>query len=509
MTPLSEYEGAGRVAERVNALEDVLIAGVEHDERLSSSEAAPSEGNVLDFIKMTGLTGPSPRTASMRARNDAREQTPQGPPAAVSFETAVAPKRAAPSAEFASDSLRGLNEIIAELSDTEGLAERTPEDIAEFEPVIRLEEDLSEEIVVEEPEFGMPPHAIEEDEDFYPEPAAIGDDPIDPSSAYPGADSPRVPVPVPLHADDKADSLPRHEEAVYDPKHVSPVKGQGRRKKRRLASMRIVQWTIQLAMISVVVGAVYYAYQFYANRTADPRATFTRGTELIGDRRYQEASTTFRAFAQRFPDSALKADAQFMAAYALQLDRDPATNRSQQAFSDAIILFDQFIEENPGHHKVARAETLKGLLLHKVGRNRECISLLEDPSRRLKDPTAYLPALRTLARAYAAEQQIDNARSAYLRAASLEGNIAPDEDYLELAALYERLTGSASSDAERRRYQALAIEQWDYALRVPGLLKSRKGDIKVLRDVIAGQLERYTPPETESAVAGELDTQRD
>jgi hypothetical protein len=84
-----------------------------------------------------------------------------------------------------------------------------------------------------------------------------------------------------------------------------------------------------------------------------------------------------------------------------------------------------------------------------------------------------------------------------MRAASLEENISPDQDYVELGSLYQKLAERSSTEEEKRRYGELAIEQWDYALRVPGLLKSRKDDIKLLRDIATSRLE---------GSPGELDT---
>ena len=69
-----------------------------------------------------------------------------------------------------------------------------------------------------------------------------------------------------------------------------------------------------------------------------------------------------------------------------------------------------------------------------------------------------------------------------------EENISPDQDYVELGSLYQTLAERSTSDEEKRRYRELAIEQWENALRVPGLLKSRKDGIKLLRDVMSSRL---------------------
>ena len=152
------------------------------------------------------------------------------------------------------------------------------------------------------------------------------------------------------------------------------------------------------------------------------------------------------------------------------------------------MLLERFIVENPSHTKTARAETLMGVLYFKLGLYPESISMLGGPDRRLRDPGAYLTTLRTLGRAYAAISRIENAQSAFIYAASLEENISPDQDYVELGELYHQLAERSTTDEEKRRYRELAIKQWDDALRVPGLLKSRKDGIKLLRDIVSSRL---------------------
>jgi tetratricopeptide (TPR) repeat protein len=176
-----------------------------------------------------------------------------------------------------------------------------------------------------------------------------------------------------------------------------------------------------------------------------------------------------------------------MAGFALQLVPEDPAPRAKEAYTESIEMLRAFVEAYPAHEKSPRAETMMGVLYYKTGRYLEAINLLGDPERRLRDPGAYLTALRTLGRSYAAVNQVDNARSAFMRAGALESNMAPDEDYAELAGLYTQLAERSGDPAQRRWYFAQAVEQWDFALQVPGLLKSRKDDMKLLRDVAAGK----------------------
>ncbi len=76
-----------------------------------------------------------------------------------------------------------------------------------------------------------------------------------------------------------------------------------------------------------------------------------------------------------------------------------------------------------------------------------------------------------------------------MRAAAVENNMQADQDYAELAGMYTQLAERSGDPAQRRRYFQLAVEQWDFALQVPGLLRSRRDDMKLLRDAAAGKAE--------------------
>ena len=123
------------------------------------------------------------------------------------------------------------------------------------------------------------------------------------------------------------------------------------------------------------------------------------------------------------------------------------------------MLLERFIVENPSHTKTARAETLMGVLYFKLGLYPESIRILGDPDRRLRDPGAYLTTLRTLGRAYAATSRIENAQSAFIYAASLEENISPDQDYVELGLLYQKLAERSDRAVGRCPARSRAAEE--------------------------------------------------
>ncbi len=242
-------------------------------------------------------------------------------------------------------------------------------------------------------------------------------------------------------------------------------------------------------MLAVLGGAAYGVAQFFLNQTETPEMAFRAAEKLLDEGKYAHASNAFQAFTRRFPMDIKRSDAMFMAGYAMQIAPPLPKENARKAYEEALVLLERFIVENPSHSKTARAETLMGVLYFKLDRHSEAIGILGDPGRRLRDPGAYLTALRTLGRAYTAVSRIDSAHSAFMRAASLEENISPDQDYVELGSLYQKLAERSATDEEKQRHEQLAIEQWDYALRVPGLLKSRRDDIKLLRDVFASRLD--------------------
>ena len=214
---------------------------------------------------------------------------------------------------------------------------------------------------------------------------------------------------------------------------------------------------------------------------------YNRANAQLGGEAYSEASALFISLPERYPGSPLTADAQFMGAYALTLVPDVSSD-APQAYADAILRLQQFIGNNPDHPKRHRAETLLGVMHYRTQNFEQAIAVLRDPQLQKFDREAYLPGLRVLARAYAAINDVDRAHTTYLRAASLEENRSPDQDYLELAAMYEQRAQHANTADAQRRYLRAAVDQWDVALQVPGLLKTRKKEIRQRRDIVAEEL---------------------
>ncbi len=540
---------------RVGDLEESLMDAMEGDDRFGSGTPDRESDNVLDFVQMSGLAGQAAPTSEDDQMPVSHEDEPplmdlvsfleEGvgdvddsmdpiPPIVPELQVDARASSAQDFDESFSDSVQGLKEIISELT-------RESSESEDLDPAPKFFESSATASSSEEP-----PQRSEDNElDLgVPNVSAIGASagpmPVDdPGQLYFGADTEEAlpamqaettsaieigPVETSASADlaeakallDRLDlsemltdaptttskpgtpnPLPDTravaEEVTYEDETQRTPHRRSLHRRRR----RIRRWFVRFIMLAVIFGAGYAAVQFFLNQTETPEAAYQAAERLLGEGKYAHASNAFQAFTRRFPMEIRRSDAMFMAGYAMQLAPPEPHENARSAYEEALVLLERFVVENPSHTKTARAETLMAVLYFKLGHYSESIKILGNPDRRLRDPGAYLTSMRTLGRAYAATSRIENARSAFMRAASLEENISPDLDYAELGQLYQKLAERSGEEEEKRRYQELAIEQWDYALRVPGLLKRRKDGLKLLRDVVTSRLEGNP---------GELDT---
>jgi len=488
-------------------IEASLLRAMENDPRLAHGAGPARSDNVLDFIQMTGLTtgrtaAAAPATDVNGERHDdpisffefgVRDVDGSGDPVEVTdpdldIEAFRIPPVTADT--FASQSLADLKQIIAELA-----AETDPAaSVATIEP---------------EPQSERPPVPVAETIAFPPlamaaEPAVENERAASPATAA-GLAAARDLLRELSQANEAAAQKERATKSLPDVL-VHPVTAQrtalpvpederdeitthlhsGLPRKRR--GLRVHRWVSVAGLIAVLALASFGAYRGYMYYTQTSPAAFASAQALIDAGEYRRASDAFLDLYGRFNRYPIAADALFMAGYALQLEPD-SPGAAKEAYSEAIGIFERFIAEYPGHEKVARAETLMGLMFYKTGRYLEAVNVLGSPDRRLRDPGAYLISLRTLGHAYADLGQMENARSAFMRAASLESNMTPDADYAQLATIYQGIAAQTGDPVQRRRYFQLAVEQWDFALQVAGLLRTRKEDIKLLRDAAASKLE--------------------
>jgi TolA-binding protein len=260
----------------------------------------------------------------------------------------------------------------------------------------------------------------------------------------------------------------------------------GRRRGRRQKSFggKLVRIAVWLIVLGAVAAGGVYTYNFYGEFTATEQETYNQAARLRERGEFIEASKAFANFAAEHPNSPRTPEAEFAAANSLWMVPDSPDGAAEQSYQQAIALFGAFIQNNPGHKKVARAEILTGILYAKLGQHEQAVRTLYDPDRRLLDQVGYLNALRTMARSYAELGEVESTHAAFLRAASLSENPTPDRDFLELAAIYQGWADRAETEDLRHSYQEAAIRQWNRALQVPGLVKARIDSIEAHRDAL-------------------------
>lgn len=249
-----------------------------------------------------------------------------------------------------------------------------------------------------------------------------------------------------------------------------------------------LRWVKLLAVFAVVAGVGALAYKAYSVRGVSPESLMAKAQRDAARRDWASAAAAYTRFANRYPAHSLAAEALYGAGHAQYVLATGTNQTDDRAIEKAFQTLDRFVQENPGHPKASRAAILSGILQYDRGEYQDAIVRLEAPGRRLEDPTGHLPGLRALARSYAALGQIDRARTTFLEAAAVTENVTPDQDFLELAAYYRRLSEDPTrTPAERERFARAAIEQWENALATPGLVGARKKEIRLMRDVVAAQ----------------------
>lgn len=270
-------------------------------------------------------------------------------------------------------------------------------------------------------------------------------------------------------------------------------KSQGRRRHRSVSKFRLGRTLKRLAALFLifvgVAAAGYTAYLWVLHRMASPTQLYNQAGKLMTRGEYREAAALFEKFAALHPNHPLRGEAQFAAAFAVQLQRPNDADEAQEITKESLRLFEQFRRENPTHSKVARAETLMGRLHYEAGHYREAVELLRNPELRLRDPASAVPALRTLARASAKMGDAEAARSYYLQSVGVQDNHSPDVDYAELGTLYQSLAERTEDLDKRIRLQQLAIESWTHALEVPSIDPSSKQTIRSQLDVLRERLQ--------------------
>ncbi len=332
--------------------------------------------------------------------------------------------------------------------------------------------------------------------------APMPSDDLDADDLYPDSET------LERHIEENAPGLweyPPRGEHWDDPLETSAETAARQRRRRgvrehgwraNLRGARIL--VVNLLIGAAIIAALVLAIRTYQTSTATPGEAYAVAERNLRSGRYTSASAAFDDFAARYPDDPKASQAQFMAANALFSVPETPKETAQPAYAASLELFDKFLAKNQHHPKAPRAESLRAILFFRLGRFDEAVHLLQNPDRISADPEAKLPSLRTLARSYAALGRIEEAASTYLRAALIESNPSPDEDYLELAELYRSLADRQPGEDLRRRYDELMKRQWQFAARVPGLPPARERTIRRLLEGDSAAQDTAHPGQTKA-----------
>ena len=278
------------------------------------------------------------------------------------------------------------------------------------------------------------------------------------------------------------------------------------RRSRGHARRHRVRLVLTAAAVAVAAATITGAYLWLLPVFSTPEARMASAERLAAGGWYSQASAAFEAFASAYPQHPSRSSAEFLAAHFGVMAPARDFDEEQAVARRSLALFEKFLRDNPTHAKAPRAWTMVAQLHYKLGQYQEAVNILHDPVLRLRDPESALPGLRTLARAYVRLGEHEAAVSAYQQAAAFAGNYAPDADYDELGDLLKLRADRADDAQEVQKLRQAAIENWNYAIRVPGIDPAYKAKIqdkiKWLESQIGEQQQPPATPETSAVAAG-------
>jgi len=262
----------------------------------------------------------------------------------------------------------------------------------------------------------------------------------------------------------------QHEEDATDGYALPNTSSGRRRSKNRVGRQRrrVVRMLVSAASVVVLAIAAYWLYHLIVRPSiATSEDVYREATGLLARGQFLEAGQAFATFAERSPDDPRAGAALFSGAIALQQGLPPNADAARRVNERSAALLESFISRNPADMKKTRAICLLGVVYTRLENYDRVIELLRTASPQVSDPLAAIPALRTLARAYAKRGDLEAAESTYLQAAVFARNYTADVDYFELGEMYRIHALSAASREERVKHQRKAIEYLTLAMRVP------------------------------------------
>jgi hypothetical protein len=267
----------------------------------------------------------------------------------------------------------------------------------------------------------------------------------------------------------------------------SPPEQGGRKRghrRRRLAPI--------LALLFLVVLAAGAVFVVLMPQWQTSDSLYNKAAKLQSEQEFVQASAAYQEFNQTYPEDARAPQALFLAGLVLQ---SVPMGLGNQPLNDSKILLQRFVQQNPTSESVPRANILRATAHYRLGEYQRAIDILQDAELRRLDYSASLPALRFLARSYAALEDFDSARGALTRAASLTGNYTTDQDYELIATLYSNQAALAETVGDRDAHLAEAKKYLELAKRAPGIERARRNEFDRLLNAVDESLrEEFVVP---------------
>jgi len=534
-----ELEGADVAAdlspgsvEDAEEIDGRLLEEMDADARLQSGVPEHLKTGDLDFIQMTGLTRPLAEAPQAEAGR-VEDMDPQKP---VSFfEKGVEDVDDAMAPRTLKDGEISDQDLIPERTQEHAAADREPSPAAKVLDTADLQDvvaDLSREDTApaEPPPFGDQAPEVTQTSEPMPsvQPEPSEGEPTEHVASHSAADSepgpdaqrsmggppdfaeteqlleelekqPRSPtVPEPLTEESTSEHVPdillEEESGTYadadEAMYRQPI-ASGRRSSRRRhsrARRRLIRWGVRLSLAALAAVAVGVGFLYAKPYFETPYDKVAQIQTLEREGRLREASEQYANFARTQPNHPGRAEAQFQAAYCMQLATADSFDEDRANKQRALQLFGAFVKDNPSHQKAIRAKVLMGMLHFRLEDYSDAVALLRDPALPLKDAESAVPALRTLARAYTQLGEYEAAVSAYLQAASMNGNYSPDVDYDELGNLFQLRAERAQNEEDCQRFRREAVEHWSHATRIPEIDPTNKAKVMEKRDWLLREL---------------------
>lgn len=305
-------------------------------------------------------------------------------------------------------------------------------------------------------------------------PPAPHDDRIDLNAIPSGAGIFELDEPEPETGAADRDRTDESDSSVYNQPRRDHVRRSSRLRRRR---RRIVLSLASVAVAAALFFAALLVMPLVSQRFVGPESLGATAADLMKSEQYVQASNTYRQLLSGFPEAPGAEHAAFMAGYALACIPQGLGERH---YSTAIQHFEEFEQRYPESEKTGRSQLMRGVLHHRIGNHVDAITLLSAiVQSQGTDPSAVLPALRTLARAHAARGEFDAARSKLMQVISLPDNFSLDRDYEELAALNATQAAQSADPAAQAQWASEAERYYQLALALPSIEPARKRAIEL------------------------------